>query len=230
MQIGFSEGLGSRAMIACPEAAIPAPGQYLLAHRLGDQDAVAGAVLFRGGAYPIPYKKELPSFTAAPPVPDHWQPGDELLLRGPLGRGFSIPQGVSRLGLVALNHTTERLLPLAGEALNAGGEVAVFTDSALPRIPAQIEVNPLNALAEGVEWAGFLALDGTLKQLEGIIRLLGLGPEAPPPCPAQALLDIPMPCGGLAECGVCAVRAKRGFALACLDGPVFDWKQINLNG
>jgi hypothetical protein len=35
-----------------------------------------------------------------------------------------------------------------------------------------------------------------------------------------------MPCAGLAACGVCAVQTRRGWKLACVDGPVFDLKEI----
>jgi hypothetical protein len=43
---------------------------------------------------------------------------------------------------------------------------------------------------------------------------------------AQALVITPMPCGGIAECGVCAVTARRGWKLACKDGPVFDLTEL----
>jgi NAD(P)H-flavin reductase len=31
-----------------------------------------------------------------------------------------------------------------------------------------------------------------------------------------------MPCGGVADCGACAVETRLGWKLACEDGPVFD--------
>jgi NAD(P)H-flavin reductase len=40
------------------------------------------------------------------------------------------------------------------------------------------------------------------------------------------LVVAPMPCGGLAECGVCAVTTRRGWKLACKDGPVFDLGEL----
>lgn len=64
--------------------------------------------------------------------------------------------------------------------------------------------------------------------------LLGLGkmlrPDAPHPTlpEAQILVRVPMPCGALAECGVCAVRLRDGVALACDDGPVFDLRLLDL--
>jgi len=43
---------------------------------------------------------------------------------------------------------------------------------------------------------------------------------------AQVLIRTPVPCGGVAECGVCAVTVKSNWKMACKDGPVFDWRDI----
>jgi len=43
---------------------------------------------------------------------------------------------------------------------------------------------------------------------------------------AQVLVVTPMPCGGLAECGVCAFTTRRGWKMACKDGPVFDLSEL----
>ena len=47
---------------------------------------------------------------------------------------------------------------------------------------------------------------------------------------AQALVRTPMPCGALADCGVCTVRTSRGPKLACKDGPVFDLSLLAVEG
>ena len=42
---------------------------------------------------------------------------------------------------------------------------------------------------------------------------------------AQVLVRTPLPCGGIAACGVCAVHltgSSRDYRLACKDGPVFQ--------
>jgi hypothetical protein len=70
----------SYARLTCPESLIPAPGQYLLAGDASDS------------ALPVPifYTDSAPEgFLAL--AADGWKPGDELHLRGPLGRGFSLP-------------------------------------------------------------------------------------------------------------------------------------------
>jgi dihydroorotate dehydrogenase electron transfer subunit len=42
----------------------------------------------------------------------------------------------------------------------------------------------------------------------------------------KALVMTPIPCGGIAECGACAVPAHRGWKLACRDGPVFNLNEL----
>jgi hypothetical protein len=41
------------------------------------------------------------------------------------------------------------------------------------------------------------------------------------------LITVPMPCGGMGDCGVCNVMTKKGPRLVCKDGPVFDLKLFN---
>ena len=99
----------------------------------------------------------------------------------------------------------------------------LFTDAELPRLPTQVEANPLDALPDALSWADFLALDGPPDTLEGLGKIL----KGTIRCPAQILVHIPMPCGGMADCGVCAVRTKKNkYKLACVDGPVFDLSEI----
>ncbi|HEY2981045.1 MAG TPA: hypothetical protein VGJ22_07690, partial [Anaerolineales bacterium] len=91
----WPDGIGGR--IICPPELIPAPGQYTLAQP-GSLHAHADAPLpvsvFLAGPAPG-------GFLAAPPLPADWNPGATLRLRGPLGRGFSIPISARRIALIA---------------------------------------------------------------------------------------------------------------------------------
>ena len=93
-------------------------------------------------------------------------------------------------------------------------------------MPASYEINPLRLLPDALAWADFLALDAPLPRLAELRSLLGLRPDQHLPCLAQVLVETPMPCGGVAECGVCAVPARRGWKLACQDGPVFNLDEL----
>jgi hypothetical protein len=166
-------------------------------------------------------------FFASAPLPPAWRPGTLLRLHGPLGRGFSLPPVCRSLALAALDGDISCLLPLAGQALQAGSSVALFVRGPLPLLPPLVEVQPLEALPDALGWADFLALDLPLAGLSGLRQALGLPPERRAlPCTAQVLVHTAMPCGGPAECGACAITVRRGWKLVCKDGPVFDIQEL----
>ncbi|HEY3310596.1 MAG TPA: hypothetical protein VGK00_03045 [Anaerolineales bacterium] len=212
------------ARLSCPAALLPAPGQYLLAAALGDQETALAQPVFSAGVC-------LGGFHAAPPLPAHWQPGTQLDLRGPLGKGFSLPAGARAVVLAAFG-SCARLLALLEPALAQKASVVLLADRPPAGLPAALEILPLAALPETAPWADYLALDLPRANLPELIDLLNLYPREKyaqakafqPGGLTQALLETPMPCGGLADCGACAVtlRPGSGYKLACQDGPVFD--------
>jgi hypothetical protein len=205
------------AWITCPPQAIPAPGQYIIT---AGGDTVLPTPLFSG-------KHSINGFLAAPPVPSHWVPGTGLQLRGPLGNGFQIPSHAQRLAFVAVEGTSARLLPLAHQALGDNRSVALFTDAPLPPIPLALEVHPLSALPEFISWADFLAVDLPMQALPRLRQVFCLSPEERLPCQGQALVLAPMPCGTLADCGVCALKVRGTWELACKEGPVFNLNELD---
>ncbi len=208
------------AWIDCREGPEPVPGQYYLGWAPEDHDAPLPAALFPAEIIPG-------RFRSAAPVPQQWLPGMELALRGPLGGGFRLPAEARRVALVALDAGAGRLMPLIDQCLANGIALALFTEGPLPPVPAAVEIYPLSGIAETLEWADLLAVDLPREALGGLRRALGLQPGTFPPCPVQVLIATPMPCGGLAECGACAVPARRsGWKLACKDGPVFDLNEL----
>jgi hypothetical protein len=104
--------------------------------------------------------------------------------------------------------------------------VALFSDASLPRLPAALEAQALQNVPEALAWADFLAIDIPVSSLSGLRRLLGLGSGERPPCPGELLIETPMPCASLADCGACAVPGRHGWKMACKDGPVFDINEI----
>jgi len=82
VELFLENGLRGGRML-CPQNLIPAPGQYLLVYDPASNDPLPTPV-FNVGSIPG-------GFLAAPPIPPMWQPGTTLSLRGPLGRGFSLP-------------------------------------------------------------------------------------------------------------------------------------------
>jgi hypothetical protein len=207
------------AWIDCPPAAIPMPGQYLQAWEDSNDQIALPTSLFSSQISET-------GFQCASPIRAAWGPGTELALYGPLGHGFRLPAGVRRLALAALGESVLRLLPLVSPALAQDAAVALFTDCPLPALPAAVEVSPIAGLPTALAWADLLALDLPLARLSTLRQALGMSLGGRLPCPAQALLLSPMPCSGMAECGVCAVlsreRRSQKWKLVCQDGPVID--------
>jgi len=197
----------------CPPGLVPAPGQYLLAHDPAS-DAPLPAPVFRAGLAPG-------GFLLALPIPDGWRAGANLSLRGPLGHGFELPGDARRVALAALDGNPYRLLALLDLALAQGADVTLPGETVPANLPADVETRPLSALPEAAQWADYLALDLARESLPGVLQRLGISGQAGAWKDAQALVVTPMPCGGMASCGVCAVRVRRGWKMACKDGPVF---------
>lgn len=206
------------ATLACPRGLLPEPGQYWLAHAPA-LDEPLPTPLFAS-------KITSEGIHLAPPLPAGWMAGMEIAVRGPLGKGFRLPTLARRVALLALDETPHRLLPLMDVALAQGAAVTLYA-SFIPRdLPDEVEVLPPDLAPEARGWADFLALDVPLDMMKQVPARLGIKPFEPLGCLAQALIYTPMPCGGIAECSVCAVSFGRGWKLACKDGPVFDLKPL----
>jgi hypothetical protein len=204
------------ALIACPSEIVPAAGQYLLAVQAG---AILATPLFLADSWDR-------GFLAAPPYPESWRPGTELSLYGPLGKGYRLPADTQRLGLIALGDTNARLLPLTSAAKSERYSVTLFSEAPLGDLPPDLEAYPLKDLQESLSWADFLAVDVPLDRLESLVEHFGNYSQELAELRGQVLVQAVMPCGGLGECSVCAVKVKRSWKLACKDGPVFDLQGI----
>jgi NAD(P)H-flavin reductase len=207
------------ARIACPSELIPAPGEYLLAYAPDDSNSPLPVSLFNTGPSPR-------GFLASAAWPRGWLPGTRLSLRGPLGHGFQMPITIKNVALVALCESSARLLPLLFAGMERGASVSLVSDQVPSELPAEVEVHPPAALPEVFTWADYLALDLRPEQLPGLRERLGLDYDAPLRPVAQALIHTSMPCGGMAACSICAVTVRRGYKLACKDGPVFNLNDL----
>ena len=199
--------------VACPSGLIPMPGQYLLAS--DGSDAPLPVPLFHTDSTPQ-------GFVAPAPATASWNPGLRLHLRGPLGRGFVLPQAARKVALVAFDDSPARLRVLIGLALRQDAAVVLVSDSAGDALPDEVEVQPLSALTDILEWTEYAAMDVRRENLRQLMERLGKRKS----WEAQILIRAPVPCGGIAECGVCAVTLQDEWKLACKDGPVFDWRDL----
>jgi Iron-sulfur cluster binding domain of dihydroorotate dehydrogenase B len=208
------------AWIECQLQSVPEPGQYLMGWGANDLDAALAAPLFASELAPG-------GFLAAAPLPSNWEPGTRLELRGPLGNGFRLPAVARRLALGAVGDSLDRLLPLVQQGLRREMAVTLYTDHRPASLSSAVEIYPLSSLPEALGWADLLALGLERQDLSNLRTLLGVNPERGLPCPVQALVHTPLPCAGVAECGVCAVTGRRHWKLACKDGPVFELRELD---
>jgi hypothetical protein len=208
------------ARITCPPALIPAPGQYLLAQTYPSADS----------PLPVPITLAATSpngFYAADPLPVAWTPGTRLALKGPLGRGFQLPAAARRVLLASWSGSLGRVLSLLEACQRQGAEVALIAESASEGIPLSVEILPPAALPEAARWADYAALDIPREQIESRLASAPLSESLPSLYGyTQILIGTPVPCGGMAECGVCPVSTRQGVRLACKDGPVFGLGEL----
>ena len=205
------------ARIACAAYLIPAPGQYLLTSDAADSPLPV----------PLFYTESSPEgFICAPPVAESWKPGQELYLRGPLGHGFTLPVAAKRIALVSLDGQPWRLRGLIQPFLKQGGLIVLVSDSSVDNLSDEVEVQPLSSLSEVVRWADYIAFDVSRENLPGLKEKLDGLKQIAALAEAQVLVRAPMPCGGVAECGVCAISLKSGWEMVCKEGPVFVYSGL----
>lgn len=203
--------------VSCPPNLTTGPGQYLLA---SDGSAAALPV-------PLVHTDSAPEgFVAVAPATAGWTPGLVLHLRGPLGRGFSLPLTARRVALVAFDDSPARLKGLIRPALRQGAAIVLIGNSAPDTLPDDVEVQPLSVLDEILEWSDYAAFDIAREHLRQFKQEMGQRNQQAFGIGAQILIRTPVPCGGIAECGVCAVTLRSEWKLACKNGPVFDWGDL----
>jgi hypothetical protein len=126
---------------------------------------------------------------------------------------------------VAMGCSASRLIPLMNLGLQRGVMISLWVDSLPPELPPEVEITP--DLQEALRWADYLALDVSLEGLGVLRERYRSTSENPWPSVAQVLINIAYPCG-LGICQACAVKAKRGWRLACMKGPVFDLRTLGM--
>jgi NAD(P)H-flavin reductase len=168
------------ARLSCPEKLIPAPGQYLLASDSSDSPLPV----------PIFHTDSAPQGFIAT-APDKWRPGENLSLRGPLGRGFDLPPFTRKVALVAFDDSPARLRGLIQPALRQDASVVLVCNCNLDHLPDAVEVQPLSALEDILKWADYLAVDVDRENLGQLMEKLGKQNQWSAVSEAQVLIPDP---------------------------------------
>ncbi len=198
---------------------LPEPGEYFLAFAPGTSQVLPIAL--------FPYEMGTESLTLCGTFPGEWQPGTSINIQGPLGNGFHPPAIAGKIALLAIDTSlSDRLYALMLHSLSLGLAVAWVADTIAQQFPAQVELLDSSDLVEAVNWSDYSAAAATLTGLGSLVNRLDRHADLKKK--VDVLIDSPMVCGS-ARCGVCAVETKKGWKLACKDGPVFNLEEV-LNG
>lgn len=170
-------------------------------------------------------------------------PGAEMDLVGPLGTGWSVPEGTIHALLVAGGLGAAPLGMLASELAEAG--VATVVALGAPTAERLLARNHFSAVARRVE----VATDDGSEGERGFVTVLAeralaterfdvvytCGPELMERAVARVALAVGVPCQvslerlmacGIGACLSCVVSTRSGLRRACVDGPVFDAEEV----
>lgn len=210
--------LDGSMQIECASDLIPSAGQYVLAHKPASVSPLA-VPLFLASTSPS-------GFRCAPPIPVDWKPSDVINLRGPLGHGFSIPLSARKIALIAYEESFFRLQGLIPLALKQNAEIVLLSDAKEIDLPEIIEIQPIQSLNEILSWADYVAIDIVRENLNQLKEKLGKQDQTKNKFEVQILIHTSMPCGSVAECGICALSLSHEWKMICKEGPVFNLKDI----
>ena len=216
----YQTGDEHAGVLDLPQKFWPTPGQFLSCQRLDGYPQALTTPLFRV----LGDKGRL----NVGPLPNDWRSGEQFACSPPQGNGFKLPRAAGRIALAAFDCTPARITSLIEPALAQDASVALFcqplpASEYLNRLPAVVEIGTISALAENLTWPDFLAIAIERDKLSQLTEFFG---HVELRFDAQVLVQTDLPCHGIGECGVCAVKTHRGWRLACTDGPVFALEEV----
>ena len=201
--------------VSCPRSLAPGPGQAVLAHKPGSQDPL------RHPLFPIHVDEQ--GFSTPIPEGVEWSPGSRVDLWGPFARGFQPPPASSRWLLASRGAWSGALFPLIELGLQRSCAVALRADDVPLGLPKEVEV--ITDLLSAVAWADYLAAEVTAEDLPKLRQAIAPAGDLTFPEVSEVLIRTALPCG-FGACGACSVPTRRSRRLACLEGPVFNFKTL----
>ncbi|MDY0019998.1 MAG: hypothetical protein RBT47_08360 [Anaerolineae bacterium] len=209
----------------------PTAGRFMLADLGGPLREVLFPATFEEGSFAV---------LVAPGHPaTRLLPGTPVDMIGPLGHGFDIADA-ARLLLVADAAHLPPLLPLLQAAPTVSLLVEAPTRALLPpagRFPTTVELHLLTHDGSGghagtledessplpslLQWAERVCLSCPRERYPALAEKVEAARLHPAPRFAQALVQVPMPCG-VGACEICRIETRQGERHACTEGPVFD--------
>ncbi len=173
------------------------------------------------------------TLSSADPIVARTREGDLLDVLAPLGRAVEWPDGAQHILFIGEGAKVVPLVGMAHRAVQQGKAVVLSMLTATDRevlpahlLPPEVEYQTGGVLnAELVSWSDAMFASGSAElyqSLGDIVRAMRYRLEQGF---LHVLVDLAMPCG-TGGCYACAVETARGIRLACTDGPVFDWMEL----
>ncbi len=161
-------------------------------------------------------------------IPSGWQPGNRLSLRGPIGRGFVLPRTGRRVACVSLDQRVHYLIPLMRLAFRQAAEVVYCGVRSPLRLPELVEVFALDQWKEWWEWSDYVAVQGSITAATKFFKTIEENSLLRSRrVMVEVMISGTVICGGMAECGLCAVPTRRNWLLTCRSGAVLDAYQVD---
>ncbi len=211
-------------------AATMQPGQFAL---MRDPRTFDPYLRHRAWFYDVDGTSVVLTLPSADPIAAFARDGDTLDLLASLGRAVDWPESARHILLVGEGSHIPPLVAMARRAVRQGRSVVLAVTAATDReiFPAHLlepEVEYQAGVAVNPElfaWADVLIASGSeemYRRFGDSVRDVRLRLERGF---MHVLVNLPMPCG-TGECQACAVETSRGIKLACTDGPIFDWRDL----
>jgi dihydroorotate dehydrogenase electron transfer subunit len=168
------------------------------------------------------------------PSPTSWHPGCRIIFRGPQGHGFSVPSLLRRIAMIGFDNHPSRLMPLVQSGLIMKADIVIAGDfhadpDICKDIPPQIELADTDQIQDLLSWADLTAIDVSMDRISQLGELTTKFDKLIMGKNIQVLVHTSMPCGGIAECGICAIKTVQGYKLACQEGPVFNLAELKFS-
>ncbi len=164
------------------------------------------------------------------PLVQRTGPNTVLDVLAPLGRAIEFEQDARHILLLGESRRVAPLIPLAVSAVEENRAVTLLTGGEpFPAhlLPPEVEYRAENAPdAELMAWADAVVAAGSDEWYRSIGEMARATRYRLEPGFVRVLVDVPMPCGTGACCACAVSLAGRRVGWACIDGPVFDWLEL----
>lgn len=174
--------------------------------------------------FPIYFTLQLEEVFFMKPKNTHWEIGDQLIVKGPIGSGFSNDSYFQNILCFCLDQSQGGLNPLIENSVSIGKNVAYMVDDINLPLPKSVEIVFPDMLDENLLWADYVVIEierDNLEKYQGILRKI-LNSYLT----TEILIYCPILCSGDSQCMVCSVKTKKGFIRTCQHGTVFKLNEL----